>query len=404
MNKLYKSVLSVSGKLKKMRLTNVIASVPPELEAQFDRRQLKKSLYRIRNLTAAVMFFRLVLMIVYSISGGHVIFGGRLAQLIYSEKEYFYPINCYNLAAGIMFFLLTGYFLKKDKRLILWLICYVFILLNFVSVIISMLFTESDNQILYLFSTTLFLNIFIPDFKPIIFIPTAVLFYLVTSNIIMYRYSLFEGGGTELLISDAFFAVLIIKLLHYNGIVKAFVDLSKINALNEKLMSLSLTDELTKLNNRRSFLAHMDIIWNQGRRLQFPVSVLMIDVDYFKKYNDSLGHLEGDKALIAIAQCIKRQMKRDTDFIARFGGEEFVCLFPFLEKDNALHFAKKIVQSVENMKMQHPLSECSKYVTISAGMASAIPDDNNSQTQLLDEADKALYMAKKSGRNRIVAG
>jgi len=171
---------------------------------------------------------------------------------------------------------------------------------------------------------------------------------------------------------------------------------------NEKLKALSVTDELTKLNNRRSFLEHIDLIWKQNQRLNLPVTVLMIDIDYFKKYNDSLGHLEGDKALISIAECLKNSIKRETDFVARFGGEEFVCVIPFIEKDEALEFAKTLVKNVEDLKIPHPMSLHSKYVTISAGMASVIPNNNNSHTQLLDEADKALYSAKETGRNRVV--
>jgi diguanylate cyclase (GGDEF)-like protein len=173
-------------------------------------------------------------------------------------------------------------------------------------------------------------------------------------------------------------------------------------AAHEKLKALSKTDELTKLNNRRSFLEYINLLWKQSHRLNLPVTVLMIDVDYFKKYNDSLGHLEGDAALIAIAQCLKNNVKRETDFVARFGGEEFVCLLPFIKNDEAMEFAKALVQSVEDMKMPHPMSLHSKYLTISAGMASVVPDDNNSHTQLLEEADKALYGAKESGRNRVV--
>jgi diguanylate cyclase (GGDEF)-like protein len=170
----------------------------------------------------------------------------------------------------------------------------------------------------------------------------------------------------------------------------------------EKLKALATIDELTKLDNRRSFLEHINLIWKQNHRLNLPVTVLMIDIDYFKKYNDSLGHLEGDKALIAVAQCLKNNVKRETDFVARFGGEEFVCVLPFIEKDEAYEFAKTLVQNVEDMKMPHPMSVHSKYVTISVGMASTVPNDNNSYTQLLDEADKALYSAKESGRNRVV--
>ena len=173
-------------------------------------------------------------------------------------------------------------------------------------------------------------------------------------------------------------------------------------SVNERLEELSTIDELTKLNNRRSFMEYMDIVWKQNHRLNLPITVLMIDVDYFKKYNDSLGHLEGDKALVAIAQCMKNHVKRETDFVARFGGEEFVCVLPFVKKDEAANFAKTLVENVEKMKIPHPMSDHSQYLTISAGAASIVPNDNNSQTQLLDEADKALYIAKKSGRNRVV--
>jgi diguanylate cyclase (GGDEF)-like protein len=128
----------------------------------------------------------------------------------------------------------------------------------------------------------------------------------------------------------------------------------------------------------------------------------MIDVDYFKKYNDSLGHLEGDKALISIAQCLKNQVKRETDFVARFGGEEFICLLPFIGKDEAVEFAKILVQSVEDMKIPHPMSEHSKYVTISVGMATVIPNENNTYNELMNNADKALYKAKETGRNRVI--
>ncbi|GBU21792.1 hypothetical protein R80B4_01692 [Fibrobacteres bacterium R8-0-B4] len=189
--------------------------------------------------------------------------------------------------------------------------------------------------------------------------------------------------------------------------VEAFIDnfntmTEELASANEKLKALSVTDELTKLDNRRSFSEYINLLWKQCHRLQLPIVLLMIDVDYFKKYNDSMGHLEGDKALIAIAQCMKDHVKRETDFVARFGGEEFVCLLPFIEKDEALNFAKKLVEKVEDMKIPHPMSEHSKDVTISVGMASTVPNDNNSHAQLLDEADKALYMAKESGRNRVV--
>jgi len=390
------------NKLFKIFQLRLIASVPPELEDEFDQLQLKHSLSRVKYLAVAILVFRLITMMIFYISNGNIVHCGRLAQLIYSEQKILYPIDTYNFAIIILLFLLTAYFSKKNKRLALWFTCYFFIILNFVSDFLAMFFVESDNQILYLFSTTLFLNMFIPDFKPRIFIWSAALFYLATTCIIVYRFSFYYGGGTELIIADTFIAVLVIKILYYNSNVKIFMDSAQINALNEKLKVLAITDELTNLNNRRYFYNYMDIIWKQSRRLHLPLSVLMIDIDYFKNYNDSMGHLEGDKVLVAIAQRMKKQLKRDTDFIARFGGEEFVCLLPYVEKKDSFNFAKELVQIVEDMKIPHPKSESSKYVTISVGLASVVPDEHNSPTRLLEQADKALYTAKRDGRNRVV--
>jgi diguanylate cyclase (GGDEF)-like protein len=185
-------------------------------------------------------------------------------------------------------------------------------------------------------------------------------------------------------------------------IIVFILDILNLDILNKKLETLSITDELTKLDNRRSFMNYFDIIWKQSSRLQLPIAVIMIDIDFFKKYNDSLGHLEGDKALIEVAQCIKKQLKRKTDFVARFGGEEFVCLLPYIEKTDAMNFAEELIQSIENLKIPHPQSNLSKYVTISAGMASMIPDDSNSPSQILHEADKAQYAVKHSGRNKVM--
>jgi diguanylate cyclase (GGDEF)-like protein len=252
------------------------------------------------------------------------------------------------------------------------------------------------------FSFTLFMNMFIPDFKPKVFISMSFLFYIATVVMLVYKYSFSDSLFLHINIFQAFASIIIIKILYYNSIIRNFIKIHEVNALNEKLAALSITDELTKINNRRAFMNYLDIIWKQSHRLQLPINVLVIDIDYFKKYNDSLGHLEGDKALIAVAQHMKNQVKRETDFVARFGGEEFVCLLPYIKKNDAEIFARELVQSVENMNIHHPMSDHSKYLTISAGMSSIIPDGINSPAKLLDEADKALYTAKQSGRNRVV--
>ena len=245
--------------------------------------------------------------------------------------------------------------------------------------------------------------------KIIYVIMTAI---LITFLIAIFRKNLLKGPMDQLCtaakkIAKGDFSIRIYtKNKNKNYIDNLFNDFNtmteELARINEKLKSLSITDELTKLNNRRSFLEYMNMVWKQGQRLNQPISVMLLDIDYFKKYNDSLGHLEGDKALIAVAQSLKNQVKRETDFVARFGGEEFVCLLPFINKDEAIEFAKSMVKSIEDLNITHPKSEISKYVTVSAGISTGVPDKNNSMTQLLDNADKALYTAKESGRNRAV--
>jgi diguanylate cyclase (GGDEF)-like protein len=379
-------------KLKQIRLKELVAIIPPELKVQFDQMQLKNSLYRLKLLGVIAFVFNILNWPIY------IIHADEISSILFHK---IFLTDLCQLFITLLFFLLSGYFSKKDKYFMLWFICYSFIILHFLLSAYIMIFVEI-YLVLQLFFTGTFVYIFVPDFKPKIFISFLLLWYFTLAGFFTYNSQSFVLGGPQVLALNIFLVALIIKILLYNSKVKTFVNIFRINTLNEKLEALSTTDELTKLNNRRSFLEYMNTIWMLSRRLQTPVNILMIDVDYFKKYNDSLGHLEGDKALIAIAQCMKNQIKREADFVARFGGEEFVCLLPFLEKKNALNFSKKLLRAIEDMNIPHPMNEHSKYITVSIGMANTIPDDYNSQTQLLDEADKALYMAKETGRNKVV--
>jgi diguanylate cyclase (GGDEF)-like protein len=380
-------------KLKKIRFKELIIAIPPELKVQFDQMQLKNNLFRLKLLGVITILFNLMNFPFY------ILHADGISALLYDKL---FLADLCQLFITLFFILLTSCFSKKITHSILWFMCYLFILLHYIFWSYYIFFSDIvlALQIFYVFAS---LYTFVPDFKPKIFIFFLVFWYLTVAGLLAYKNQSFAFGGSQLFTINVF-SIALVRIFYYNSKVETFIDTFKIKALNEKLEALSMTDELTKLNNRRSFLDYIDIIWKQSRRLQLPVNILMVDVDYFKKYNDSLGHLEGDKALIAIAQCMKNQAKRDTDFVARFGGEEFICLLPFLEKDNALNFARELVQSVESMKIHHPMSEISKYVTISVGMASVVPNEQNSQTQLIDEADKALYEAKHSGRNKAVMG
>jgi diguanylate cyclase (GGDEF)-like protein len=393
---------SLLSKIKSVLFQRKIAIIPFELKKQFNQQQLKNSLYRLKILAIAMTLFSLFNIIVNLFGNYRISQIGRLEQIRYFDFNIVYSINFINIIVYVLFILLGATFSKKGNGSILWLICFFVVIISFFINLINIWFAQSELQILYIFTAALFLNVFVPDFKPTIFIILTMLFYFAAVCIIAVHHLFSNIWSIQLFMANVFIAILIIKIVLYNNNANVFINTSKINTLNKNLEALSITDELTKLNNRRSLLDYMGIIWRQSCRLRLPLSVLMIDVDYFKKYNDSMGHLEGDKVLIAIAQCMKSQLKRETDFVARFGGEEFVCLFPYIEQAEAVNFSKKIVQGVEDMKIPHPMSEHSKYVTISAGMSYIVPDDNYSPTQLLNEADKALYMAKQSGRNKLI--
>jgi diguanylate cyclase (GGDEF)-like protein len=379
--------------LKKIESIKPIANVPIELKEQFDQFQLKNSISRIRILGALFVCAKISIIALFSktnkILGDGIVIG----------------VLDYTLLASFIFYNLSVYYYshKNKNYRQLWAICYLSVFFYSIITLLGMVSTETYANAPAIVLPLLFFAVLLPDFNPKIFISFLVFLYITVAFILIY-YSELNNDFLEnrMFIFNMFIIVAVTKFALYNNKVHTYTYISKINELNKKLEALSTTDELTKLNNRRSFLEYMEITWKQSHRLNLPLTVLMIDIDYFKKYNDSLGHLEGDKALIAIAQCMKNHVKRETDFIARFGGEEFVCLLPFVAKDEAVNFAITLVESVENIKIPHPMSEHSKYVTISAGMASIVPNNNNSYTQLLDEADKALYTAKASGRNRVV--
>jgi len=393
MMKKVESVRSLIKKLKQIRFRELIVAVPPELKVQFNQMQLKNNLFRLKLLGVITVLFNAINWPFY------ILHADGISTLLFNKL--FLKDLC-QLFITLLFVLLTSCFSKKDKHSMLWLMCYLFILLHYFLLAYNILIDENFLFLQFFFTIT-FLYTFVPDFKPKIFISLLILWYFSMIGLLAYKNQLFLFGNPQVFAVNIFIIALL-RIFYYNSKVVTFIDTFKIQTLNENLKALSMTDELTKLNNRRSFLDYFDMIWKQSRRLQLPVNILMLDVDYFKKYNDSMGHLQGDRALIAIAQCMKNQIKRDTDFVARFGGEEFVCILPYIEKKDAAKFAKELVQSVENMKIYHPMSEISKYVTISVGLASVVPDENNSQTQLLDEADKALYEAKHSGRNKAVMG
>jgi len=137
------------------------------------------------------------------------------------------------------------------------------------------------------------------------------------------------------------------------------------------------------------------------KRSKESLAVIMCDIDYFKKYNDNYGHLAGDECLQSVASTMKKCVNRPADLVARYGGEEFCVILPDTELTGAVKIAEKIRSSIEKMAVPHGHSTASKFVTISVGVAVAVPDEDQATQDILEIADSRLYKAKSEGRNRV---
>ena len=175
----------------------------------------------------------------------------------------------------------------------------------------------------------------------------------------------------------------------------------KLDTANQELQRLSALDGLTGIPNRRRFDEAMQIEWRRNARTASPLSVAMIDVDWFKQYNDHYGHLAGDDCLRKIATTMQNALKRPGDMLARYGGEEFVAILPSTPLSGGLLIAQNLRDSVRQLGLLHEYSGEEKIVTVSIGVAAITPDYVATPALLIAAADEMLYKAKTSGRDQV---
>ena len=176
----------------------------------------------------------------------------------------------------------------------------------------------------------------------------------------------------------------------------------KLHFANKKLEKASITDALTELHNRRYF----NLIYNRELtrciREEQSMAFMMLDIDYFKGYNDHYGHIEGDNALKKVAKAMRHTLKRPTDYLFRLGGEEFGVLITNINKDKAYSIAEKLRQNIQGLKIAHEISDVHDYVTISVGVVVLQPDRQIDPESIIHSADENLYYAKAQGRNKVI--
>lgn len=179
------------------------------------------------------------------------------------------------------------------------------------------------------------------------------------------------------------------------------INAAKLQESNEKLKNMAVTDGLTGLTNRRHFDIALANEWKVCCRSKKMLSLIFIDIDFFKNYNDNYGHLNGDDCLKGVAALLCMNIKRPRDVVARYGGEEFVILLPETDSDGTMQLAEQMRKSIEELSMIHEFSDILDVVTISLGAATLLPTQKRNFSDLIKFADIALYEAKNQGRNRV---
>lgn len=200
--------------------------------------------------------------------------------------------------------------------------------------------------------------------------------------------------------------ILLVSLYVFMSIQKDHSKLEeatkKLRRANKKLENVSYTDSLTSLHNRRYFNLVYDRELKRAKRAKSYITFMMLDIDFFKQYNDTYGHIEGDFALKSVAKVLKDTLKRPSDFVFRLGGEEFGVLLTQTDESNSARLAREICDAIRGREIVHESSKVNQYLTMSIGVVCCIADDALNEKILISRADEMLYEAKETGRDRYV--
>lgn len=184
------------------------------------------------------------------------------------------------------------------------------------------------------------------------------------------------------------------------AVVQTIRDSTDYKKAQSALEELSITDELTGLHNRRFFNENLHIEWSRGIRSQEPLSFILLDIDFFKQYNDTYGHTAGDDCLRSVARVLQHSLLRSSDMATRYGGEEFGLLLPNTTLEGAFEVAERIRSAIERLNIPHDTNQAAAHVTLSDGIACLKPSSEVNPSELVALADEALYKAKSQGRNQ----
>jgi diguanylate cyclase (GGDEF)-like protein len=386
------------------------ASVPDCHKDDFFESVNRTNLFRAKIIAAAFVFLEMLLLL-YS----YLVDGNRFLKGI----EFYYVAMYAAMFTVMIIFLIIFINLSKNirknkKRIDIAGILFAAVIL-FWSGGISLLDQRTTGQII-VYTVAVICVAVTPIYNPLVLLAT----YFFVNMTFVTLLPHFTQHGEHLFgntVNATAFVVIswCISMMRYHGYVHTFnnskiieqksEELERINIeleeANRKLQKLSQRDGLTGIYNRFMFDRTIESEWDRCRRQFCPLAFMMIDIDYFKLYNDRYGHPAGDECLKRVAELLLRSLKRSSDTVARYGGEEFAVILPCTEIDGAAALAEHIREDVEQLAIMHASSKISDYVTVSIGVNSVTPSAALSIDDLIAGADKALYLAKRR-RNAIV--
>ncbi|MEQ1581135.1 MAG: diguanylate cyclase [Steroidobacteraceae bacterium] len=239
----------------------------------------------------------------------------------------------------------------------------------------------------------------------IYFLAGLTFFPAARSGLIVLAAYVFGSAFSEIELDRALYGTLVLLSANIIGATVCY-RLEKVNRTNfleaRLLKEMASRDGLTGIYNRRILDEHVDTVWQQAMRERAPIALLLVDIDYFKAYNDYFGHQAGDEALRHVAQTLARSARRPLDFAARYGGEEFAVVLYYATREYVEEVATRIQQNMETLALKHPASPIAKQLTVSIGAACIVPAPERSPFGFVQLADEALYEAKGQGRNRCI--
>ncbi len=374
----------------------LIICFPEKLEELFQKYYFFKSINRIR----IMLIFGLLVYIFFGIAD-YILF-----PKMYRELWSLRALTLFAIAPAV-FFIFTG------KRYSV-----VYFVYSVIAITVGLSIVGMMSMILPYEAQIYYAGIFLVIFFLYTLSGIPFLYTSISSTVIISLYFLidifFLHSGSKYLISNMFFLISANIMGLIGGYIleyyirkdfllslKIYLDKKDLESLTKRLKHLSSYDELTGLANRRKLKEFFERELKRAVREKFPISVLMIDIDFFKAYNDYYGHIKGDRILKEIGMVINNHARRPTDIAGRWGGEEFIIVLSNINKKQASVLANDLHKDILNRKIKHKLSPTGR-LTVSIGGYTEIPDNTRTIDEFINRADKALYKAKYLGRNKVI--